>query len=111
MDIPSKKPRYSNSTEESDIPVTRQLPNTNLMRNNQTTQNTRKRLASDSIRQTNESSQSDTDVNVEIPAKKPRNSNYETHNFGSSTQEKLKAQKREYIKKNVCQMNIEKKKI
>ena len=70
VDIPSKKPRYSNSTEESDIPVTRQLPNINLTRNNQTTQNPRKRRASDSIRQTNESSQSDTDVNVEIPAKK-----------------------------------------
>ena len=34
-------------------------------------QNPRKRLASDQIRQKSQSSQSDKDLNVEIPAEKP----------------------------------------
>ena len=58
------------STDESDIPVTRKLPNTHITRNQQTAQNPRKSIASDPIGQTNESSQCDTDLNVEIPAKK-----------------------------------------
>ena len=49
------------SIDERDIPVTRKVPNTNMTRNQQTPQK-RKRLS--------ELSESDTDVNLDIPAKK-----------------------------------------
>ena len=58
------------STDESDIPVTRMLPNTNITRNQQTAQNPRKRVASDLIEQTSDLSENHTEVNLDISAKK-----------------------------------------
>ena len=98
IDIPAKKPQYSNSTDESDIPVTRQLSNTNITRNKETPQNPRKRQASDLIKQTTESSESDTDFNMDIPAKKHRYSNDETDEFDSNAHEKFQKSHREYMK-------------
>ena len=64
MDISAKKTRYSNSTNENDIPII------NIIRSQQTTQNPRKRHACNLIRQTSESSKFDTDLNTEVPGKK-----------------------------------------
>ena len=60
------------STNDSDIGVTRKLPNINITTRHEQTerQNQRKRHASDLIRQTTESSLSDTDSNMDIPAQK-----------------------------------------
>ena len=58
------------STDESDIPVTRMLPNTNITRNQQTAQNPRKQVASDLIKQTSDLSENHTEVNMDISAKK-----------------------------------------
>ena len=89
------------STDDSDIAVTRTLPNINTTTRVQQTeqQNRRKRHASDLIRQTSESSLSDTDANMDIPAKKAQYSNYQTDDFDSNAHEKhQKSQKREHMK-------------
>ena len=107
MDIPAKKPRYSNSTDDDDIPVERQLPNTHITRNKETTQNPRKRLASDSTRQTSESSECETDLDVDIPAKTPRYSDYKTDEFDSNDHEKLKKlQKKQYMREYIKQKRM-----
>ena len=97
MDISTKKTRYSNSTNENDIPIT------NITRSQQTTQNPRKRHACDLIRQTSESSKFDTDLNTEVPGKKTQHSSYKTDASDSDTHEKIKKlqkkeKMREYIK-------------
>ena len=81
MDIPAKKPQYSNSTDDGDIPVVRKLLNTHITRNKQITPNPQKRFAFDSIRQTSESSEFDTDLDADISAKTPQCSNYKIAEF------------------------------
>ena len=58
------------STDESDISVTRMLPNTNITINQQTAQNPTKRVASDLIEQTSDLPENHTEVNMDISAKK-----------------------------------------
>ena len=47
------------------------LPNTNITKNQQTAQNPRKQVASDLIKQTSDLSENQTEVNMDISAKKP----------------------------------------
>ena len=89
-------------TDESDIPVTRMLPNTNITRNQQIAQNPRKQVASDLIEQTSDLSENHTEVNIDISAKNTRYSNSTSENDIPINKYYKKSANRTESKKKTC---------